>query len=291
MKAYRRTNPVILILIILFLAAGLVFVAAKFIHRPEPDPHAGQVLINDGFDMVWITPLEGVAVNIKDENEFRMDSGNIQYTGSDYNTLRGIDVSAHQFDIDWSAVAASGVDFAIIRVGYRGYTVGGLMEDEYFYQNIEGALNNGIKVGVYLFSQAINVQEALEEADFVLSRISGYDIQMPVYFDWEKIDGDDARTDGLDPLILTDCTVAFCEKIRSCGYQPGVYFNRYIGYYGFDLSKMTDYTFWVAVPGDYPDFYYSADMWQYSFNETVPGISTESDMNMYFIPVSVDEAP
>lgn len=285
MKAYRRRNPLLLVLVILFLAACLVFVAAKFINHPEPDPHSGQVLINDGFDMVWITPLEGVDVNIKEPAEFSSVSGKLSYTGKDYTYIRGVDVSEHQYDIDWSAVASAGIDYAIIRVGYRGYTAGGLMEDQYFRQNIQGALSNGIKVGVYIFSQAVNVQEALEEADFVLSRISGYDIQMPVYYDWEKIDDADARTDGLDPLILTDCTVAFCEKIKSCGYQPGVYFNRFIGYYGFDLSKLTDYTFWVAVPGTFPDFYYSADMWQYSSTEIIPGIPTETDMNLYFIPI------
>ena len=111
-------------------------------------------------------------------------------------------------------------------------------------------------------------------------------------FDWEKIEGGGARTDGLDPTTLTECAVAFCETVKNAGFEPGVYFNRYLGYYGFDLSRLTDYPFWVAVPGDFPDFYYASDFWQYSFSGSVPGIPTETDMNLMFIPkVTETEEP
>ena len=130
------------------------------------------------------------------------------------------------------------------------------------------------------------MQEAIEEADFVLERIEQYDIDLPVMYDWEKMEeaGADARTYQLDTAILDECAVAFCETVKKAGYEPGVYFNRYIGYYGFDLSRLNYYKFWLAVPGDFPDFYYAFDIWQYSFEETIPGIETPTDMNLMFIP-------
>lgn len=280
-----KTALVIALILILVLAAIIIVLVVK--NRPEPDPHEGQVYIDDGFGMVWMTPLEGVDVNPFVQADFRIVNGQPHYTGDDYEVRRGIDVSEHQYEIDWQQ-AAKDLDFAIIRLGYRGYTEGGLFEDPYFQRNIEGALENGLDVGVYIFSQAINVQEAIEEAEFVLDRISGYEISLPIVFDWEKIDGE-ARTTGLDTEILDQCAIAFCETIKNAGYEPCVYFNRYLGYYGFDLSKLTDYKFWLAVPGDFPDFYYAADMWQYTFSASIPGISGETDMNLMFTPKAPQE--
>lgn len=281
----------------IFLIAALVLIAAAAVIamvialKPKPvDPHEGQVYINDGFGMVWMTPLEGVDVNPITESDIRTVNGTPSYTGSDFETRRGVDVSEHQNEIDWQQVAQSGVDFAYIRLGYRGYTEGGMFEDAYYKQNIEGALANGLDVGVYFFSQAISVSEALEEAKYVLDRIEGYDISLPIMFDWEKIDGGGARTDNLPTETLDDCAVAFCETIKNAGYSTGVYFNRHLGYYGFDLSKLTDYEFWLAVPGDFPDFYYKTDIWQYTFAASIPGISTETDMNLMFIPTQPEDS-
>ena len=289
--ATKNKNKFVLTLmftIIIILTLVVVVLVAALMKRPaeEIDPHEGQVYINDGFGMVWMTPLEGVDVNNISQSDIVRYDGVPKYVGEGYETLRGVDVSEHQYDIDWAAVAASGVDFAYIRLGYRGYTQGGLFEDAYFKANIEGAKSNGIKVGVYFFSQAINVQEAIEEADFVLERIEQYDIDLPVMYDWEKMEeaGADARTYQLDTAILDECAVAFCETVKKAGYEPGVYFNRYIGYYGFDLSRLNSYKFWLAVPGDFPDFYYAFDIWQYSFEETIPGSETPPDMNLMFIP-------
>ena len=204
--------------------------------------------------------------------------------------LRGIDVSEHQLDIDWNSVAQSGVDYAYIRVGRRGYTEGGLFEDPYFKANVQGAQNAGLKVGVYMFSQAITVQEAIEEARFVLERIGAYNITLPVVFDWEKIHEADARTADITMEGRTDCAVAFCETVKNAGYTPCVYFNRNLGYYGYDLTRLTDYMFWFALPeSGFPNFYYAADMWQYSFTETVPGINVETDMNLWFIPTAAQD--
>ena len=290
MKTAVKYRLILIAIAVLVLAVAVVIVA--FSLRPEPvDPHEGQVYIYDGFDWIWMTPLPGVEANSLTAEDFSDQSGRPTYTGSDYQVLRGVDVSEHQHEIDWAQVAASGVDYAYVRLGYRGYTEGGLFEDPYFRTNVEGALANGLQVSVYFFSQAISVQEAIEEAEFVLERIKDYNITLPVVYDWEKINGETAaRTDNLDFIILNDCAVAFCDTMKNAGYAPAIYFNRHLGYYGYDLSRMTDYDFWFALPeSPFPNFYYAVDMWQYSFTEQVPGIAEPTDMNLMFIPLENGE--
>ena len=290
MKTAVKYRLILIAIAVLVLAAAVVIVALSL--RPEPvDPHEGQVYIYDGFDWIWMTPLPGVEANSLTAEDFSDRSGCTTYTGSDYQVLRGIDVSEHQHEIDWAQVAASGVDYAYVRLGYRGYTEGGLFEDPYFRANVEGALANGLQVSVYFFSQAISVQEAIEEAEYVLARIRDYNITLPVVYDWEKINGETAaRTDNLDFSILNDCAVAFCDTVKNAGFEPAIYFNRHLGYYGYDLSRMTDYDFWFALPeSSFPNFYYAVDMWQYSFTEQVPGIAEPTDMNLMFIPLETGE--
>ena len=290
MKTAVKYRLILIALAVLVLAAAVVIVALSL--RPEPvNPHEGQVYIYDGFDWIWMTPLPGVEANSLTAEDFSDRSGCPTYTGSDYQVLRGIDVSEHQHEIDWAQVAASGVDYAYVRLGYRGYTEGGLFEDPYFRANVEGALANGLQVSVYFFSQATSVQEAIEEAEYVLARIRDYNITLPVVYDWAKINGETAaRTDNLDFSILNDCAVAFCDTVKNAGYEPAIYFNRHLGYYGYDLSRMTDYDFWFALPeSSFPNFYYAVDMWQYSFTEQVPGIAEPTDMNLMFIPLETGE--
>ena len=284
MRTARR-NKTALILVTVILAALVAALVIGLLSKKEPeDPHKGQVYIYDGFDWIWMTPLEGVPANELTEESFSSNDGRIEYTGTDYDVLRGVDVSEHQLDIDWKQVAASGVDYAYIRVGWRGYTEGGLFEDAYFERNIQGALDAGLHVGVYMFSQAVTVQEAIEEADCVLERIGKYKVTLPVVFDWEKIEAAEARSHGLTMELRTDCARAFCETVKSAGYVPCVYFNRNLGYYGYDLTRLTDYEFWFSLPeSGFPNFYYACDMWQYSFTETVPGIAEPTDMNLWFI--------
>ncbi len=273
----------------LILGSVAISLLLIWLFRPEAaDPHEGQVYIDDGFGMVWITPLEGVPVNTLSMADFRITDGKPYYTGQDFQVRRGVDVSEHQEEINWELAGQADLDYAYIRAGYRGYTEGGLFEDPYFKANIKGALDSGLDVGVYFFSQAISAQEAVDEADFLLELLEGYRVTLPVIYDWEKIEGGGARTDDLSSQTLTECALAFCQTVQNAGYEPGVYFNRYLGYYGYDLSQLTDYSFWVAVPGQYPDFYYAADMWQYSFEAEVPGIETPTDMNLLFIPLAAE---
>ena len=193
----------------------------------------------------------------------------------------GVDVSSHQQDIDWQAVADAGVEFAIVRVGYRGYTDGQLFSDSMAKQNIEGALAAGLDVGVYFFSQATSEDEAREEAWFVLDVIDGYPIRYPVLFDWEGV-VDEARTDGVTGPEMTQFALAFCEEARRGGYTAGVYFNQSYGYNSFDLRALRDYEFWLAEYDDAQSFAYEVQLWQYDYQGRVPGIETTVDLNLCY---------
>ena len=288
-KRRRTERPIIILAAAALLLVCISVVGIKLLNRPAPDPHEGQVYLYDGFDWVWMTPLEGVPVNELTEEYFSSVSGKPSYIGSDYYALRGIDVSEHQKDIDWQK-ASSGIDFAFIRVGRRGSTEGGLFDDVYFERNLNGARENGLMTGVYMFSQAVNVAEAIEEAHYILDRIDGWEIALPIVYDWEKIDESNSRTLEVSMETRTDCAVAFCETIKNAGYEPCVYFNRNLGYYGYDLSRLTAYMSWFSLPeSGFPNFYYAVDGWQYSFTETVPGISVETDMSLWFVPLYKDE--
>lgn len=213
------------------------------------------------------------------------DSGIMNYTASGVTAKHGIDVSHYQGDIDWNKVKASGVDFAIIRVGGRYADGGKLYDDPKFQQNIKGATAAGLDVGVYFFSQAITTAEAKEEADYLLSKISGYQINGPIVYDWEHVtlSSGTARTYGLDTSILTQCAKTFCERVKAAGYSPMVYFNCNVGYLYYDLRQLTDYPFWLAQYGvSAPNFYYNYAMWQYGTG-TVDGISGEVDLDLLFV--------
>ena len=287
MRRSRRGGAMIVfvVLLIFVVLTCALAVGRLLLQKPEPDPHEGQVYLYDGYDWVWMTPLEGVPVNTLTAEDFTDAGGQIRYTGDAYTVLRGVDISEHQQQIDWKSVAASDVSYAYVRIGRRGYTEGGLFEDAFYRGNILGAQGAGLRCGVYFFSQAVNVAEAIEEAEFVLERIAEFRLTMPVVYDWEFVDSENARTKDLTVDGRTDCAVAFCETIRRAGYTPCVYFNRKLGYYGYDLTRLTDYEFWFALPeSPFPNFYYACDMWQYSFTEKIPGIPGGTDMNLWFIP-------
>ncbi len=197
-------------------------------------------------------------------------------------SIAGIDVSEHQGDIDWNAVKNAGIEFAIIRVGYRTYGGGEITLDTTFEQNLQNADAAGIKTGVYFFSQAIDPEEAIEEADAVIDAIRPYNITYPVIFDWELITGDSARTDAMTVDNLADACISFCERVKSAGYTPMIYQNKNTTMFKLDLPKLQDYDFWLAEYGDKPTYYYDYQMWQYSSTGKVPGISGEVDMNISF---------
>ena len=236
------------------------------------------------YNNYWVEQLEGVPEYGYDPAGFVTDENGANYIGPGYTVLRGVDVSGFQGDIDWERVKADGMDFAIIRAGGRFINSGKLYDDSYFRGNVEGALAAGLQVGVYYFSQAINAVEGVEEAEYVLSCLEGYDITMPVVIDWEYLDGNDARTYGVEPAEVTAAVKAFCDRIREAGYEPMVYLNGYCGYIKMDLRELADVKFWYAQYSQTPVFEYHFDMWQYTAQGRVDGIEGEVDMNLYFVP-------
>ena len=208
----------------------------------------------------------------------------------DITSIAGIDVSEHQGDIDWNAVKNAGIEFAIIRIGYRTYGGGEITLDTTFEQNLRNADAAGIKTGVYFFSQAIDPEEAIEEADAVIDAIRPYNITYPVIFDWELIIGDSARTDAMTVDNLADACISFCERVKSAGYTPMIYQNKNTTMFKLDLPKLQDYDFWLAEYGDKPTYYYDYQMWQYSSTGKVPGINGEVDMNISFKDYSTAES-
>ncbi|MBQ3548537.1 MAG: glycoside hydrolase family 25 protein [Oscillospiraceae bacterium] len=283
----RRRHPVVWLIaaLLVVLLAVIIIVGRSLRSRPEPppvDPHAGQIYVNDGANMVWLTPIDGVAVNPLLRSDFIMLEGHPHYMGTDFTVERGVDLSTYQSGINWKA-ASEEMDFAILRIGYRGYTKGALRPDDAFESHYAGARKNGVDVGVYFFSQALTAQEGREEAEYVLSLLDGRDLQLPIYFDWEDVSAEDARTYGYDYANLTDSAAAFCDTIRDAGYEAGVYINRQQGYYHYDMARLAPYGLWVADLNFYPDFYYAHELWQYTFTAQIDGISGPVDMNLRFI--------
>ncbi len=223
-----------------------------------------------------------------DPNNYVAQDGRIYYIGDEVAPTYGIDVSTHQQKIDWQAVAGDGVQFAIIRLGYRGYgSAGTLNMDARFIENIEGALSVGLKVGVYFFSQSISVEEAIEEARFVLNALEPYRdyISLPVVYDWETVGTTTARTYNLDNDILNACALAFCGEIEAAGYQPMIYFYPNLGEKRYDLDLIDQYPFWYC---DYRNIYPALErpfrIWQYSSTGSVAGIDGNVDLNICFWP-------
>ncbi len=194
----------------------------------------------------------------------------------------GIDVSKWQKEIDWDKVKNAGVDFAIIRCGYRGSVTGSLVEDPYFLQNIRGATAAGVKVGVYFFTQAMNEVEAVEEASTVVSLIRDFKLDYPVYIDTEGAGGD-GRADGVDVETRTKVCEAFCSTIENAGYEAGIYASRNWFNNRLDTISLEKYVIWLAEYRSVPLYQGYYQMWQYTSKGKIDGINTNVDMNISYL--------
>lgn len=206
----------------------------------------------------------------------------------------GIDVSAHQGKIDWSAVKAEGIDFVMIRCGFRGYGSGAICEDAYFKTNVTNATANGIKVGIYFYSAAINEQEALEEAVWVISKIKTYRITYPVVYDFE--DFQRYRCSNVDGAQATRNAITFLNLVKQAGYEPMMYASKNDISNKMSRSSFNSYKFWLAhytsggltTPTDYAGNY---NMWQYTSKGHVNGINGNVDMNIAYFSYGETAAP
>lgn len=194
----------------------------------------------------------------------------------------GIDVSSWQGNIDWKAVKASGIEFAIIRVGYRGSKSGVLVEDSCFKKNIQGATAAGIKVGVYFFTQAVTEAEAIEEASMVLSLTSQYKLSYPIFVDTENGSGE-ARANKLDKKTRTACVAAFCKTIQNAKKTAGIYASKNWYMEKLDTNQLSKYVIWVAQYNTVCNYKGNYSMWQYTSRGRVAGIKGNVDLNISYI--------
>lgn len=201
---------------------------------------------------------------------------------ADGASVFGIDVSKWNKEIDWQKVKAAGVEYAIIRCGYRGASTGALVEDPYFEKNIKNATEAGVRVGVYFFTQATTPVEAVEEASMVLMLCNQYKISFPLYIDTEGAGGN-GRADGLDVETRTAVCTAFCETIENAGYTAGVYASKNWLTGKLDARKLSPYSVWLAQYSGKPSYQGTYDMWQYTSAGTVDGISTLVDFNVSYM--------
>ena len=195
-------------------------------------------------------------------------------------TVMGIDISKHNGNIDWNAVKNSGVQYVILRCGYRGSASGVLVEDQKFKRNIQGATAAGLKVGIYFFSQAVNEVEAVEEASMTLSLIKNYRITYPVYIDVESANG---RADGISKAARTSVINAFCQTIRNSGYTPGLYANKNWLTEKINTGALGGCKIWLAQYVAAPTYGGRYEMWQYSSRGSIAGIKGHVDLNVSYM--------
>ncbi len=274
---FKHKKELLVGLIALVVSFALVGGLALYLSLKLPGDQSGDL---------WQLSTESTAptlvTNPYDAGDFGYSDGFLTCLSG--KSLLGIDVSSHQQVIDWPLVASDGIAFAMVRLGYRGWGNGEILADELAQVNLQGAVDAGLQVGAYFYSQAISVEEAQEEAQFVLDQLSGRELQMPVVLDWE-IFSETGRTANVDSQTLSDCILAFCDAIEAGGYQPMIYFNLDISTRLLDLVDLQQrgYPFWLAMYTDSMTYPYRVDMWQYSESGKVKGIEKPVDLNLYFI--------
>lgn len=283
MDSVRKRN--IFMAIILSLVVVIVVVSAVLLAKGPRQSSvevisksgAGELTVNDMYEGEMTIPYFDIPTNSYKPDSFVENKGVVTYEGGD--SFVGINVNAQMGEIDWAKVQESGVDYAMIRVGYRGNERGKITPDENFAANIQGALDAELPVGVYFYSKAVTDAEAEEEAAFVLEQIKGYSVKYPIAFYWAydlKDDGsmdENSRTVRCNGEQVTGFIDTFCKKIKSSGFTASYYCDKSMGYEKLDLSRLAGYDMWYAEYRPAPSFYYDFKLWQYTREGEVPGIS------------------
>ncbi len=245
------------------------------------------------FETVQYEPLEDIRysivqekdINVEEEDSrvdevYKDDTENTSFAENSDGVEVGIDVSAWQKEIDWEKVKASGVEFVIIRCGYRGAKTGALVEDSYFYKNLMGAKEAGVKVGVYFFTQAITETEAVEEASMVLALLGDTETEYPIFIDTENTNG---RADSLDKGTRTEVCDAFCKTIEKSGRKAGIYASRNWFNTKLNDDKLSDHLRWVAEYASTTAYARRYEMWQYTSSGKVDGINGRVDLDISYL--------
>lgn len=253
------------------------------------------LLKDDIFGQIWIPVLKDVKLSTHPTEQMKEQQSRMYSfdRDGDYNAITGIDISSHNNVTDWNAVRDDGIEFVMLRTGYRTYGGGVLHEDEMFRKYYQDAKAAGLKIGAYFFSQATNVEEAVEEAELTVKLLKNCELDYPVAFDWEIIfdDEDGARTDNIPVDTLTDLTLAYCQNLEALGYRPMIYQNKRTSLLKYDLPRMQGIPFWLAEYGDGPTYIYNYDMWQYSCKGYINGVEGKVDLNLSFLDFSKEGMP
>lgn len=271
--------------LILFVSAAVFSFERDYTKiQSEQEKAAGlHFTFRDVFGTEFKTVLNDQAsLNDYKADKFIHKEFNVYYLGDErYVSKMGVDISRHDGKVDWQKLKQSGIEFVILRIGYRGYQSGKLTLDQNFHENIKGAQKAGLEIGVYVFSQAENKKEALEEAKLVVENLKNYKITLPVFYDPEVIRDDEARSDYITGEQFTKNAVTFCEYVKAAGYIPGVYSNMLWEAFEFDLSKFEEYVIWYADYETVPQTPYRFEFWQYA--EKDGDIHAPYDMDVMLI--------
>ncbi len=278
------------------LDAGDYYVSLQPIENYKIPTNETKVRVKDKVEYLAI---DDISVLIKTEAEIDAELEDSEYKDAlddadkseikkpqttNSNAKMGIDVSKWNKEIDWDKVKAAGIEYAIIRVGYRGSSTGSLVEDPYFDTNIRGAISSGLKVGVYFFTQAINEVEAVEEASMVLEYIRDYQVDYPVFIDTEGAGGN-GRADNIDVETRTLVCDAFCTTIVNGGYKAGIYGSRNWFNNRLEMTGLEKYNIWLAEYRSIPIYQGYYQMWQYTSKGRVNGIDGNVDLNLSYLGI------
>ena len=249
------------------------------------DFYPDDIVLLDSGQYHFIPISDTLAQNDYDINHVVLNEDHtISYVEEEETISRkGIDVSKYQGEINWEQVAGDGVEYAVIRLGIRGYSEGTLVLDEKYEANIQGAAANGIDVGAYFFTQATSEAEALEEAQFVIENLAPYHVNFPVVLDVEAVGSGNARTKDLTVEERTQYAITFCEAVKAAGYTPMIYGNLKTFMLMLDMERLEDYQKWFAAYDTSKIYFpYAFSIWQYTDKGSVAGIDGDVDLNITF---------
>lgn len=237
----------------------------------------------------WVLISPYLTKNTIDFTKIEEKAGLKRYMENGRDTsYTGVDISKHTGKVNFTSMKAAGVDYVMIRLGSRGYSTGQISLDENFKENIEGAIEAELDIGVYFYSQAVSPEEAIQEANFVIQNLEPYraHVKYPIAFDMEFVSNDKSRIEGLSREDKTTVTATFAEGIKAAGYVPMIYGGKEWLIKEVDLTKLQDYDVWLSQEEDIPDYPYLYTMWQYDTNSVLNGIDGGADLNICFVNYS-----
>ena len=249
-----RWGRLLIVLLVPLIAVAAIGIGLRKIFFDKPEPYDPALFVLEGDRMSYQDPA--------------------------YETSIGIDVSEHNQQIDWEQVADDGIEFAFVRLGYRGGIEGKLHEDETFAANVQGVQDAGLELGIYWYSSAIDQKELQEEIDFVLERLEGIQINLPVVYDMEIFDHDQGRINSLSATEKTDLALRFCDAMENAGYASMIYGNYTWLHEHLDHERILDQAIWYAAYQETPDMTEHFSIWQYSQTGQVAGIQGNVDLNI-----------